>query len=95
MKIAITADLHLHSNHPERRDALEDILQQINSEGISDLIIAGDLFDKDGEDSYINTFVIVVLIRTLNFMLFQVIMILKKVCVIFRKIICLNILSSH
>ena len=51
MKIAITADLHLHSKHPERRDALEDILQQINSEGISDLIIAGDLFDKDGEDS--------------------------------------------
>ena len=51
MKIAITADIHLDVNHPERRDALMDILEQIETEDISDLIIAGDLFDKDGDDT--------------------------------------------
>ncbi len=51
MKIAITADIHLDVNHPDRRDALMDILEQLEREGISDLIIAGDLFDKDGDDT--------------------------------------------
>lgn len=51
MKIAITADLHLNIKHPERHDALEDILLQLESESIYHLIIAGDLFDRDGDDS--------------------------------------------
>lgn len=51
MKIAISADLHLNPNYPERTDALEDILLQAESEGITNLIIAGDLFDKDGDTS--------------------------------------------
>jgi DNA repair exonuclease SbcCD nuclease subunit len=51
MKIAVTADLHLDTNYPARSHALGDILEQLEAEGISDLIIAGDLFDKDGDDS--------------------------------------------
>ena len=51
MKIAVTADLHLDTNYPARSHALRDILEQLEAEGISDLIIAGDLFDKDGDDS--------------------------------------------
>lgn len=48
MKIAITADLHLttRSQHPERYNALANILDQMLSAGISTLIIAGDLFDE-------------------------------------------------
>jgi len=51
MKIAVTADLHLDPKYPERSHALKNILVQLEAEGISDLIIAGDLFDKDGDDS--------------------------------------------
>jgi DNA repair protein SbcD/Mre11 len=51
MKIAVTADLHLDTNYPARSHALKDILEQLEAEGIPDLIIAGDLFDKDGDDS--------------------------------------------
>lgn len=51
MKIAVTADLHLDPKYPERSHALRDILLQLDAEGISDLLIAGDLFDKDGDDS--------------------------------------------
>lgn len=51
MKIAVTADLHLDPKYPERSHALKDILLQLDAEGISDLLIAGDLFDKDGDDS--------------------------------------------
>ncbi len=49
MKIAITADVHLRTreSHPERYNALENILVQIESEHINTLFIAGDLFDKD------------------------------------------------
>lgn len=49
MKIAVTADIHLtkKSECPERYNALENILQQIKSEKIENLVIAGDLFDKD------------------------------------------------
>lgn len=49
MKIALTADIHLatKSAHPERYNALEDILRQIEAEKIENLVIAGDLFDKD------------------------------------------------
>lgn len=49
MKIAITADVHLRTreDHPERYNALENIIEQIVAENIETLIIAGDLFDKD------------------------------------------------
>ena len=49
MKVAVTADVHLRTrlDHPERYNALENIFEQIEAEGIHTLIIAGDLFDKD------------------------------------------------
>ena len=49
MKVAVTADVHLRTrlDHPERYNALENIFEQIEAEGIYTLIIAGDLFDKD------------------------------------------------
>lgn len=49
MKIAITADIHLaiKGEHPERYNALKNILKQIEAENIETLLIAGDLFDKD------------------------------------------------
>lgn len=56
MKIAITADLHLTPEYPERAFAFKNILEQLEAEGISDLIIAGDLFDKDGDDSAYESF---------------------------------------
>jgi len=51
VKIAITADLHLNPKYPERALALQNILKQLEIEGIKELIIAGDLFDKDGDDA--------------------------------------------
>lgn len=47
MKIAITADVHLTSyeKHPERFNALKNILDQMVDQNIDKLIIAGDLFD--------------------------------------------------
>jgi exonuclease SbcD len=52
LRIAVTADLHLTSRkaHPERYHALEDILEQCVSEGIQDLIVAGDLFDAESRN---------------------------------------------
>ncbi len=49
MRIAVTADIHLASKgeHPERYNALENIFEQVESENIETLCIAGDLFDKD------------------------------------------------
>ncbi len=49
MRIAITADLHLatRKEHPERYNALENILNQIDGQNIETLLIAGDLFNKD------------------------------------------------
>lgn len=49
MRIAVTADIHLASKgeSPERYNALENILGQIETENIETLCIAGDLFDKD------------------------------------------------
>ena len=49
MKIAITADAHLRTGaeYPERYNALENVFEQTVAAGIEDLIIAGDLFDKD------------------------------------------------
>lgn len=48
MKIAITADVHLtsKSHHPERFNALRDILMQCQNIGVDRLILAGDLFDQ-------------------------------------------------
>lgn len=47
MKIAITADIHLKTNkeYPERYNALRNILDQLLESNITNLIIAGDLFD--------------------------------------------------
>jgi len=52
MKIAVTADLHLRKreDHPERYNALENIIEQTEAENIKTLIIAGDLFDKDSRN---------------------------------------------
>jgi exonuclease SbcD len=48
MKIAITADLHLTNidEHPERYNALGNILDQMLEEHVGNLMIAGDLFDS-------------------------------------------------
>ena len=48
MKIAITADLHLTTKkeHPERFNALKEILEHLRRENVPPLIIAGDLFDQ-------------------------------------------------
>ena len=53
MKIAITADLHLapRKEHPERYRALENIFEQIETEPIQHLAVAGDLFHADLQDS--------------------------------------------
>ena len=56
MKIAVTADLHLNSKYLDRALALQNILAQLDTEGIQHLIIAGDLFDKDGDDSAYSSF---------------------------------------
>ncbi len=52
MRIAVTADAHLktEAEHPERYRALENIFKQTIESGIENLIIAGDLFDKDFQD---------------------------------------------
>jgi DNA repair exonuclease SbcCD nuclease subunit len=53
VKIAITADLHLTPQQvdPERYRALEDIFEQIETESIQHLAVAGDLFHADLQDS--------------------------------------------
>ncbi|MBE0408803.1 MAG: metallophosphoesterase [Anaerolineales bacterium] len=47
MKIAITADVHLTSRelHPQRFQAIENILDQMLARQVSHLVVAGDLFD--------------------------------------------------
>ncbi len=49
MKIAVTADVHLSSgpDHPERYNALSNMLENLLEKNIHALIIAGDLFDED------------------------------------------------
>ncbi len=49
MRISVTADAHLttRTEHSERYNALENIFEQTVAEGMENLIIAGDLFDKD------------------------------------------------
>ena len=46
----ITVDVHLSANHLERSKALDNIFKQ-TEEAISDILIVGDLFDIDGDDS--------------------------------------------
>lgn len=52
MKIAVTADVHLKTREksPERWNALANVLDQMKSEGIGILIIAGDLFDQESQN---------------------------------------------
>jgi predicted phosphodiesterase len=45
MKIAITADVHLASEHPERFENFAALTREWEAEGIRHVIIAGDLFD--------------------------------------------------
>jgi exonuclease SbcD len=52
MKIAVTADVHLKTKEksPERWNALSDILDKMISEDITNLIIAGDLFNQESRN---------------------------------------------
>ncbi|MBQ17169.1 MAG: hypothetical protein CMJ65_08590 [Planctomycetaceae bacterium] len=49
MRIAVTADVHLspREDHPERLAGLRGILEQLESLGITTLLIAGDLFQSE------------------------------------------------
>ncbi len=46
MKIAVTADLHLRSEHRERFENLERVCELLEKRGIGHLVIAGDCFDS-------------------------------------------------
>ncbi len=52
MKIAITADIHLQGSGGDssRYKGLKNILENLAEDGIDNIIIAGDLFDKDMEN---------------------------------------------
>ncbi len=52
MEVAVTADAHLKTREetPFRYAALEDILHQISARDITNLLIAGDLFDTNLQD---------------------------------------------
>ena len=52
MKIGITADMHLttRADHPERFNALEDIMCQCGELEVDLLIIAGDVFDQNRQN---------------------------------------------
>jgi DNA repair protein SbcD/Mre11 len=50
MRIAITADCHLESDKPERKNILQDIFKKCAEEGIPTLFILGDLFDKASQN---------------------------------------------
>lgn len=52
MKIAVTADVHLKTKEksPERWNALADVLDKMISEDITNLIIAGDLFNQESRN---------------------------------------------
>lgn len=49
MKVAVAADAHLTSraNHPERYDAMEEVFRRSVDLGIEQIILAGDIFDRD------------------------------------------------
>lgn len=52
MKVAVTADAHLttRARKPERFNALQNILSQLQEKQIKHLIVAGDLFDQGTQD---------------------------------------------
>ena len=52
MKIAFTADVHLSPARPERIDNLGNVMKELNRNGVSTLVIAGDLLDS-ADDGYI------------------------------------------
>lgn len=47
MKIVHTADVHLASGHPERMEALKEVLEVCRDEDADLLLITGDLFDQN------------------------------------------------
>lgn len=47
MKVVHTADIHLSSKHPERLEALEQIIDVCKEEDADILLITGDLFDQN------------------------------------------------
>ncbi|MFB6115411.1 MAG: exonuclease SbcCD subunit D, partial [Candidatus Nanohalobium sp.] len=47
MKIVHTADVHLSSEHPERLEALEEVVQVCKDEEADLLLVTGDLFDQN------------------------------------------------
>ncbi len=49
MDLLLTADIHLSATHPERLAALEEIVRFANTENVSYVLIAGDMFDADLE----------------------------------------------
>ncbi|MTI95486.1 MAG: hypothetical protein FH749_08345 [Firmicutes bacterium] len=53
MRIMHTADIHLHREHPQRLEALEQILLCGREENIQLLLIAGDLFDSVVEAEFL------------------------------------------
>lgn len=49
MKVAVTADVHIRKDKPERLDNFQNILKSLQDSGISTLIVAGDLCDDDSD----------------------------------------------
>lgn len=47
MKLLLTADLHLRSGQPERKEALERIITRCEEQDVDYLLIAGDMFDAN------------------------------------------------
>lgn len=45
MRILVTADIHLSAEHPERQEALKDVIRIAEEEDVRYLLIAGDMFD--------------------------------------------------
>ena len=53
MKIVHTADVHLSKDHPERLEALKEVISVCDEEEADLLLISGDLFDRNtGPDDY-------------------------------------------
>ena len=56
MKIAVTADIHISPDHPERLKSLEKLFTAAGKEKYETIIIAGDLFDKEKIDESFSGF---------------------------------------
>ncbi len=46
MRFLVTADVHLHPDHPERLEALREIVAKGEEHDVDHLLVAGDLFDE-------------------------------------------------